>query len=209
MTTEIKVFLGIGLATLLLVFGVSFLLSKKDQTTLVVSAETLVRESNHATGSAQAAVTIVEFSDFQCPACVTAEPLAKKILEKYNDRMRFVYRHFPLTQSHPLAFGAAQAAEAAGLQGKFWEMHARLFEKSPALEPENLKTYASELGLDMEKFNKDFESDAVRQKVLDDQADGNRAGINSTPTFFINGVKYSGGLSLEEFSKEIDSRLKN
>ncbi len=210
MNSEIKLAIGIIAATFLIVLGATLFSGGGSQPPATpdqpVAAEVLVRSDSHTLGPQDAKVTVVEFSDFECPACKEAEPTVEQILAKYKDKIRFVYRHFPLPQ-HTDAFAAAEAAEAAALQGKFWEMHNLLFEKSPALSMDDLKTYAKDLGLNTEKFNKDLDSDAVRQRVLADQADGNKAGISATPTFFINGTRFTGGLTLNEFSKEIDSRL--
>ncbi len=202
-STETKIFLGIILGTIALIGGAALLLGKSTPT----DTSGLVRNNSHFLGSQNAKVTIVEFSDFQCPACKAAQPTVTAVLQKYKDKIRFVYREFPLP-SHEFGMIAAQGAEAAGLQGKFWEMHDKLFEKSPDLSKDKLISYAMELGLDPAKFAADLDSDAVRQIVLDDQADGNKASLEVTPTFFINGTKFDGGMSLDEFSKEIDTRLK-
>lgn len=195
MTNDIKIFLGIIVGTLILIFGAVFFLSQPKKP---VDTSFLLSDAK---------VTVVEFSDFQCPACKAAEPVVAEILNKYKDKIRFVYRNYPLP-SHEFGQIAAQAAEAANLQNKFWEYHDKLFEKSPDLKKENLLTIAKDLGLDLDKFNKDLDSDAVKQKVADDQADGNRAGVNATPTFYINGTQFTGVLPLTQFQQEIEKRLK-
>ena len=200
--TEIKFFLAIIIGTVVLIGGAAMLLGKSSPT----DTSGLVRNNSHFVGSPNAKVTVVEFSDFECPACKAAQPTVTAVLQKYKDKIRFVYRNFPLP-SHEFGMIAAQAAEAAGLQNKFWEMHDKLFEKSPDLSKDKLITYAAEIGLDSAKFNADLDSDAVRQIVLDNQADGNKAGLSVTPTFFINGTKFDGGMSLDQFSKEIEARL--
>lgn len=208
MSNETKIFLGVIGGTLLLIFGIAFLVGGKNPATSptgssVVDEKLLTKSDSWKIGSESAKVTVVEFSDFQCPACKAAQPTVKLLIDRYGDNLRFVYRHFPLP-SHQFGFGAAEAAEAAGLQGKFWEMHDKLFEISPDLGKDKLVQAASDLGLDMDKFNKDLDSDAVRQKVLDDQKDGNSLQVNATPTFFVNGTRIVGTGDLE---KEISSKL--
>lgn len=203
MTNDIKVFIGVIIGTLILVFGAAFFLGKNNSSTtpFVSDQQKLIRRDSWNTGSESAKITLVEFSDFQCPACKAAGPAVKSVLTKYGENLRFVYRHFPLP-SHEFGFISAQAAEAAGLQGKFWEMHDKLFDQSPDLKKENLLTLAKELGLNLDKFNSDLDSDAVRQKVLNDQSDGNSLGVNATPTFFVNGKKLVGSSDLDsEISK--------
>ena len=202
-STETKIFIGIIGATILLVAGAALLLGKDT----VIDTTNLVRNNSHSIGPADAKVTIVEFSDFECPACKAAQPALEQTLKDYSDKVRFVYREFPLP-SHEFGFIAAQAAEAAGLQGKFWEMHDKLFQISPNLSRDQLIGAAKDLGLNMDQFTKDFDSEAVRQRILDDQADGKKANLEATPTFFINGTKFTGGLTVNQFKQEIDSRLK-
>lgn len=209
MSTETKIFLGIIGATMLLVAGAAIFLGGKSDTSSAkptpVAANILVRSDSWATGSATAKVTVVEFSDFECPACGAAEPTVEQLIAKYSDRVRFVYRHFPLSQ-HPLARPAAQAAEAAGVQGKFWDYHNALFAHQPDFQPDQLVSYAKDLGLDISKFKQDMNSDAAAQRVLNDQSDGNSAGVDATPTFFINGAKYVGNFS--GLDSAINGRLK-
>jgi len=202
---ETKIFLSIAVGTLLIIFGAAFILGKNNNKP--ADKGVLVRNSSHFLGSESAKVTIVEFSDFECPACVAAQPTVKQIIANYQDKIRFVYREFPLP-NHEFGLIAAKAAEAAGLQGKFWEMHDKLFEKSPALSKEQIITCAQEIGLDIDKFNQDFDSEIVSQIIAQDQADGNSAGLSATPTFFINGTKFTGGLSFEQFQQEIEARWK-
>lgn len=203
MSNETKIFSGIIVGTLILIVTAAFFLTKPT----VIDSSFLVRENSHVLGVSEAKVTVVEFSDFQCPACKAAEPIVAQVLNQYKDKIRFVYRNYPLP-SHEFGQIAAQAAEAANLQNKFWEYHDKLFAKSPDLQRENLLILAKDLNLDMDRFAQDLDSDAVKQKVFNDQADGNRAGVNATPTFFINGTKFSGVLSLSQFQQEIENRLK-
>lgn len=203
MSNETKIFSGIIAGTLILIVAAAFFLTRS---AVVVDSSFLVRENSHVLGPADSKVTVVEFSDFQCPACKAAEPIVAQVLNQYKDKIRFVYRNYPLP-AHEFGQIAAQAVEAAALQDKFWEYHDKLFELSPDLKKENLLLIAKDLGLDLDKFNRDLDSETVKQKVADDQTDGNRAGVNATPTFFINGAKFPGVLPLSQFQQEIDKRL--
>ncbi len=216
-STETKIFVAIIAATVLLIGGAAVLFGNGGSSVssvTTVDQSILVRSDSHFLGPVDAKVTIVEFSDFQCPACVTEDPTVKQMIQKYP-QAKFVYREFPLP-GHPYGRLTAQAAEAAGLQGKFWEMHDLLFQNAIAIEGasneqsvrETVIQYAKNLGLDPTKFAADLNSDTVNQKITADQADGNRVNLLVTPTFFINGAKFDGGLTPDQFSKEIDSRLK-
>jgi len=138
-------------------------------------------------GPKDAVITITEFSDYQCPFCARAEPIIEEALKAYPTQARFVYKHFPLTSIHPNAMGAAQAAAAAQMQGKGWEMHDLLFKNQRALQPEKLKEYAQEIGLDVAKFEQDMNSDAVKKQVEADMAEARKLGVRGTPTIFVNG----------------------
>ena len=151
-----------------------------------------VGSTDHIDGSADAAVTLVEYGDFQCPSCGAAHPIVQQVREALGDRLRFVYRHFPLSQMHEYAFGAAEAAEAAGAQGKFWEMHDMLFENQEALSEQDLLSYAADLGLDVDRFASDLNDGTFDEKVRHDFMGGVKSGVNGTPTFFINGVRHDG-----------------
>ena len=138
-------------------------------------------------GNPNASVLVEEFSDFQCPACVAAEPVVRAILAEYGDRIKFRYAHFPLTQIHRYAWKAAEAAECANDQGRFWDYHNALFEASPALAPARLKEIAARLGLDQARFEACLDSNAARAIVEAEQAEAIRRGAPGTPTFFIAG----------------------
>lgn len=161
--------------------------------------------AGHSKGNPDAKVRIVEFSDFQCPACGIAYPTVKKIFEEFSSEIYFTYRHFPLRTQHPFAQKAAEASECAAEQGKFWEMHDALFENQQNLKVDDLKSYASGMGLDSEKFNACLASGKLASKVSADFSAGTALGVNSTPTFFINGQKYS-NLSYDEFKAIIASK---
>lgn len=151
-----------------------------------------VSASDHAQGNADAAVTLVEYGDYQCPYCGQAYPIVKAVQTAMGSRLRFVFRNFPLAEIHKFATGAAQIAEAAALQGKFWEMHDSLYEHQDALKPEHLLEQARRLHLDMDKLRRDLESPTALERVRADFISGARSGVNGTPSFFINGVRFDG-----------------
>lgn len=140
-------------------------------------------------GNADATVKITEFSDFQCPACGAAVPTVQKIMEEYGDRVSLEYKHFPLTSVHAFAFNAAEASECANDQGKFWEMHNIMFENQESLSIGSLKDYAETIGLDTEKFDNCLDSNAKAKYVTADFNEGIGKGVDSTPSFFVNGEK--------------------
>lgn len=182
---ETKFFIGVIVTTLIIVVGAVVFFSKPAKE---VSPEVLVASDSWATGSATPKVTLVEFSDFECPACGAAHPIVKEVVAKYADQLKFVYRHFPLAQ-HASAQKAAEAAEAAGAQGKFWEMHNSLFASQANLSNDEYQRLATELKLDTEKFRQELEAGTYAAKVQKDMSDGVALGVNSTPTFFLNGKK--------------------
>jgi protein-disulfide isomerase len=143
-------------------------------------------------GPADAPVTLLEYGDFECPFCGQAFWELKRLEQAVGDRVRFVFRHFPIAQAHPHALLAAEAAEAAGAQGKFWEMHDTLFANQHALEPADLLEYADEIGLDRQRFTRDLHEHRFAPKVRRDFMEGVRSGVNGTPTFFINGERWNG-----------------
>jgi protein-disulfide isomerase len=158
-------------------------------------------------GPADAPITIVEFSDYQCPYCARSEPLVKQALDAYPTQARLIFKHLPLTSIHPQALPAALAAAAAQKQGKFWEMHDKLFANQRALAPEQLKQYAGEIGLDVAKFEADMQSEEVKQMVQEDMDLAQRVGVRGTPTIFVNG-KILQTRSLDGFKGVIDPILK-
>lgn len=149
-----------------------------------------ISERDHTQGPTDAPVTLVEYGDYECPHCRRAHPIVQQIQRRMGADLRFVFRHFPLRESHPHAERAAEAAEAAGAQGKFWEMHERLFERQFALEDENLLEYATELGLDATRFGAELAAGRYQERVREDFRSGVSSGVNGTPTFFINGTRY-------------------
>jgi protein-disulfide isomerase len=147
---------------------------------------------DHIQGSPEASIVLVEYGDYECPYCGEAYPVVKELQQRLKGKMSFVFRNFPLANAHPHAEFAAEAAEAAAGQGKFWEMHDVLYENQQALEPDNLIEYGSALGLDMRRFTKELNEHVYVARVREDFRSGVRSGVNGTPTFFINGVRYNG-----------------
>ena len=147
---------------------------------------------DHAAGPKDAPVTLVEYGDYQCPHCGRAYPIVKEVQRALGSKLRFVFRNFPLTQIHPEAEHAAEAAEAASAQGAFWQMHDRLFERQFALDDDHLVEYAAELGLDADRIRGELEAGTYTPPVREDFMSGVKSGVNGTPTFFINGVRYDG-----------------
>ncbi|MFA7286516.1 MAG: thioredoxin domain-containing protein [Patescibacteria group bacterium] len=171
-----------------------------------------VTPTDHLLGNPDAAVTLVEYSDFQCPACASYHPIVKQIMETYGDRVRFVYRHYPLRQIHPNAVLASSAAEAASEQGKFWEMHDLLFARQRSWSDDinakgTFSDYAEELGLNKDTFLAAMSGDVIADRIATDEASGNRLGIAGTPTFFLNGEKLSVGATFEQFAAQLDEKL--
>ncbi len=156
-----------------------------------------VNEDDHIQGSKDVPVELVEYGDYECPHCGRAYPIIKNIQAKMGDKLKFVFRNFPLAESHPNAIAAAIATEAADLQGKFWEMHDLIYEHQRSLSVDSLLNYAQELELDMHRFSKDFSDKQSLAKVEEDFESGIRSGVNGTPSFFINGDKYEGDWSEE------------
>ncbi len=162
-----------------------------------------VSEEDWTRGPAEAPVTIVEYGDYQCPACQRAYVEAEKLLAAEEGNVKFVFRHFPLMSTHPQAMAAALAAEAAGRQDKFWQMHARLFESRGELDDQHIGQYAAELELDLYKFARDIQSEEIEAHIRQQRLEGARSGVNGTPTFFINGSRYDGDFTYEALSAAV------
>ena len=200
------IFIIIGLISLVIV-AVAVTSTAGNQPPSDISNEDLVQKDSNVLGSRDAKVVIVEFSDFQCPACGSAAPIVKEVAKEYGDKILIVFRHFPIISSHPYALKAAEAAEAAAEQGNFWDYHDLLFENQENLKDSDLKKYAKEIGLDMDKFEEALNSGKFKDKVRGDLDAGEEFGVNATPTFFINGEVHRGVVSLEDFKKTIDKEL--
>ena len=158
-------------------------------------------------GPANAPVTIVEFSDFECPFCKRAHPTLTQLLKDYPGKVKLVYRDFPLESIHPQARRSAEAARCAEDQGKFWDYYDVLFSESPKLSPDDLKRYAAQVGMDVKKFDECVAAGVHKATVQRDLDEGTRLGVNGTPAFFINGRSLSGALPLEAFARIVDEEL--
>jgi len=162
-----------------------------------------VGEHDHVQGLFEAPLTLVEYGDYECPYCGSADEVVKTVQQALGKRLRFVYRNFPLTEMHPHAELAAEAAEAAGEQGSFWEMHDLLFENQEALEEEDIAEYAEELGLNVTRLLREIETGAHRERIMQDLRGGVRSGVNGTPTFFTNGVRSNAPVEAEALVAEL------
>jgi protein-disulfide isomerase len=152
---------------------------------------------DHVHGPAEASVTLVEYGDYECPYCGAAYPIVKEVQARMGERLRFVFRNFPITTSHPHAEQAAEAAEGAAAQHRFWEMHDLLYENQRHLSDQDLRAYAEKLGLDLESFDKDLAGHVHAARVREDFISGVRSGVNGTPTFYIDGTRYDDSYELE------------
>ena len=171
-----------------------------------------ISAEDHAQGPVDAAVTLVQYGDYECPYTRLSRHSVHQLQREFSDRLRFVFRHFPLEEIHPHARAASAAAEAAVKQTDFWTMHEYLFEHQQALEDADLKRYAVELGLDADRFARDRTSPEVENRIDRDLASGERSGVPATPTFFVNGMRHDGGYDLESLRSailaHIDGRTK-
>ena len=202
-----------GISALVLggmVFGMVKIASRNSQDNKQpLSLTSSVIESDWIKGNKEAKIVITEYSDFQCPACASYYGVVKQIHKDFGDNLAIVYRHFPLRQIHANAEIAALSAEAAGKQGKFWEMHDMIFENQKKWEGEKnageiFIKYGEDLGLNIEKFKQDLDSKEVKDKVEADYQSGIKAGVNHTPTFFLNGAEIQNPRSYEEFKNIIN-----
>lgn len=182
--------------------------------------------TNHVEGSASTGVKLVEYGDFQCPACGGYYPLVKQVFDKYQSQIQYQFRNFPLYQIHQNAMAGARAAEAADLQGKYWQMFDKLYTENGLFyqaeqQGQNYPTwisssnplddfsgYASSLGLNVAKFKTDYASKTVNDRIQADLKEGNRLKVDSTPTFFLDGKRISNPQSLDAFNKVIEAEIK-
>lgn len=214
LSTNMKVSLGM-IAAALAVFAAVFVLNRTSEPDAPATAATnlLVRPDSHQLSTAtDGKVTVVEFLDFECESCGAAYPGVEKLRAEYGDRITYVVRYFPI-ESHPNAYNAAHAAEAAAQQGKFEEMYVKLFDNQTAWghndqsQVETFVGYAREIGLDVDKFRADLASPATEARVRADSADGLEAGVQGTPTFFINGTRFTDTPSYEALKSAVDAGL--
>jgi protein-disulfide isomerase len=162
-------------------------------------------ERDHISGSADGLVRLLEYGDYECPFCAEVQPIVKEIQRRLSDDLLFGFRNFPLTNIHPHSEHAAEAAEAAGVQGNFWAMHDLLFENQEALEDDDLAAYAAKLGLDQTRLIREVIWKIYTQRIREDFKSGVRGGVNGTPTFFINGERYDGPLDLKHLLNALTS----
>jgi protein-disulfide isomerase len=166
-----------------------------------------VNPSDHILGPDSAKITIVEYGDFECPACGQAYHGVKILLKHFGSRVRFAFRHFPLREVHPYAELAAEAAETAGAQHKFWQMHDLLFENQLHLKVKSLKQYAEKAGLDLERYDYEMNDHVYLQRVQEDIESGTKCGVRSTPAFFVNGVIQDVSFGLERLKHIVEAEL--
>lgn len=202
-----KHFWKIAVVAVVVLIGGSIVYSKQ----AAEKANEGVTVEAHVKGNPEASVSLVEYSDFQCPACGQFYPYVKEIMEEYGDQVRFEYRHFPLINIHPQAVPAARAAEAAGQQGQFWQMHDKLFEGqntwSKSSNPTGFfRQYAEELGLDMNTFNRHLGSSVIEEAIMSGFNDARDRGFTGTPTFMLNDevMEFT---TFEEFKAQIDAAV--
>ena len=167
-----------------------------------------VTPTDHAIGPPDARVTVVEFGDFECPICKQAVPAVRLLLNRFKDRIRFVYRHFPLEEVHPHALRAAEAAECAGAQGQFWPMHDLLFEYQPRLKDAHLRSYAERLQVDMTRYAADMDDHIYLQRIREQMTSGHESGVRSTPGFFVNGAIQDVSFGMEALFAAVEEKLR-
>jgi protein-disulfide isomerase len=167
-----------------------------------------VDATDHIIGPAHAPVTVVEYGDFECPNCKQARPAVKLLLSRFHDRVRFAYRNFPLEEVHAHALRAAEAAEVAGAQGKFWPMHDLLFEQQPHLKPNQLRGVAERLQLDMGRYDAEMADSIYLQRIREHMASGRTSGARSTPTFFVAGRIQDVSFGMQRLFDAVDAALR-
>jgi protein-disulfide isomerase len=163
--------------------------------------------TDHVRGSIDAPITIVEYGDYECPYTGMAYPVVKEIMKRFDEKIYFVFRKFPLREIHPHAQHAAEAAEAAAAQDKFWQMHDYLFEHQKALDDHHLLEYAQKVGLDIEKFKQEMSGHVYASLINKSLKNGIDSGVEGTPTFFVNGVRYEDSWDLDTFSSILEKSL--
>ena len=168
-----------------------------------------VQSFDHTRGPPHAAVTVVEYGDFECPNCKQAAPAVKLLLERFEEKVRYVWRHFPLTEVHPHALMSAQAAEAAAGQQQFWAMHDLLFENQTHLKAQHLKSYADRLGLDMARYTAEMDDEIYLQRVREHMESARQSGVRATPTFFVNGRIHDVSFGLRALFDAVEAALKH
>lgn len=199
LTDESKLFIGIILATFVIIgIGIAFFTKPAP----ILPRQELIPPGTNTLGSEKAKVFLVEFSDFQCSSCKEFYPIVNQLFEKYKDKLIVAYRHFPL-EKHPFSQKEALAVEAAGAQGKFWQMHDLLFDSQERISDDLIIDLAKQLNLDLGKFQKDMQEEKLKEKILSDKAYGEKIGIDATPTFFLNGQKLT-LYSFDDLRKQVE-----
>jgi len=208
-----KQFMGI-IAAIVIIFAAFFAFSGKNSNNSSGSKSSSKTATQHTEGNGTTGVTLVEYGDYQCPYCEQYYSVVKQVQAEFNDQIHFQFRNFPLTNLHPNAFAAARAAEAAGLQNKFWEMHDLLYEPAnwqvwtASSDPtKQFNQYAQQLGLNVDQFKSDFASTKVNDLINADMAAGNKLGVNGTPSFFLDGKHVEIGATAEAFAKVINAEI--
>jgi protein-disulfide isomerase len=166
-----------------------------------------ISPKDHIQGSLSAPIVLLEYGDYECPDCLNAWPIVQELQREFGPQLAFVFRHYPQSSIHPHASAAAQAAEAAGAQGKYWEMHDLLFGHQHDLDTLDLTHLALQLGLEVYRFQSSLDDGRLAQKIREDSEGGRRSGVRGTPTFFFNGRRYRGAANLEAMRREIQSLL--
>ena len=215
-TKSLLMWFGVAVVLAVVIIGAIRLSGSKPGEVVQVTVQAqlaTVAASDEVTGNKSSKVVLMEFSDFQCPACGAYYPIIKQVISNYSNKIQFVYRNFPLSQ-HPNALPAAKAAEAASLQGKYWEMHNLLFtnqntwaDKSNSEVEQTFASYAQTLGLDLVKFKADEASSAVESKIQNDYQSGIQAGVDATPTFYLDGKKLDNLASYNQFKTLLDAEI--
>lgn len=208
---------GVGFTVILIGAFVAMALASKNTglpSSTAVAKDTVnfeITSEDHVKGPSDAKATLVEFGDFQCPACASYYPLVEKLHEDFPNDLRVVFKHFPLKQIHQQAQNSAEASEAAALQGKFWEMYAQLYSNQDkwvrTSGRETFEQFATAIGLDMTKFSSDLNSGDLKDRVRKDEQYGISLGLNSTPSFYLNGKKISNPQSYEEFKNAVSAAI--
>ena len=208
-----KRFMAIIAAIIAVIVGIALFTGDSKDTGSTSSAAT-----NHTLGAGTSNITLVEYGDYQCPGCYSYYPILKQVTEEYGDKITFQFRNYPLTNIHPNAYAAARAAEAASKQGKFWEMHDELYKSgnwttwtaSSNSNPQPIfEGYAKAIGLNIDKYKNDFKSSTVNSAIRADMSAGEKAGVDSTPTFILDGKKVQIANTFEAFKTVIDEAIKN
>jgi len=166
-----------------------------------------VSEQDHIRGNSDAPVTLLEYGDYECPDCEHAAPIVNQLRNAFAEKLRFVFRHFPQSTVHPHASAAAQAAEAAGSQGRFWDMHDILFKHQKDLIDHDLTHFAVLIGLELYRFGAEMSSERFARRVREDYDSGVKSGVKGTPTFFINGKRYRGAVTIEAMSEALGASI--